>query len=104
MSDEQRQERSELKRQVFRGRRARIFIGTETYRDLDEELGARQVKLTDGLREAGARITKVDELALISARVSGQSLEIERLVVLFQQWINDGLEAEKKLKELGVEL
>lgn len=94
----------DLKKQVTRGRRADIFMRSETWRDMEAELARRQGEMALGCHWTPSKNMTVDSTALLTAFNSGRSEELEHLQQIWQLWINDGQEAAEKLKAMGIEL
>src|SRR4051812_2472794 len=95
-------QRSELTRLAYRSRRARQLVRTGIWQEITDALAAKQAGIAAQALWNGQKST--DETALRSAFQSGRHAEIEELVKMMEQWIRDGQEAEKKLKELGIQI
>lgn len=94
----------ELKKAVTRGRRADVFLRSETWRDMEAELVKRQREMALACHWTPSKQMTVDNVALLTAFHSGRSEELEYLSKMYGYWIRDGQEAADKLKAMGIEL
>lgn len=94
--------RADLVFKVYRGRRMAALIRTETFQDIYADMQDQQAQIDkdniwDGVSDAA-------KAGMKSAFHAGRKAQVDQLLKMFDRFVRDGQEAEKKLKELGIDI